>query len=87
MEGWLEGVELKLVEAASLNLAQADQIADLKSTLEACENKWYDEGFADAEKSAEPVVHQARLHGFGEGWLAALQVIGVPEDSPLRDRG
>ena len=87
MEGRLEGVELKLVEATSLNLAQADQIADLKSALEACENKWYDEGFADAEKSVEPVVHQARLHGFGEGWLAALQVIGVPEDSPLRDRG
>ena len=67
MEGRLEGVELKLVEATSLNLAQADQIADLKSALEACENKWYDEGFADAEKSVEPVVHQARLHGFREG--------------------
>ena len=87
VEGRLEGVELKLVEAASLNLAQADQIVDLKSAFEACENKWYDEGFADAEKSVEPVVHQARLHGFGEGWLAAFQVMGVLEDSPLRDPG
>ena len=87
MEGRLEGVELKLVEAASLNLAQADQIVDLKSAFEACENKWYDEGFADAEKSVEPVVHQARLHGFREGWLAAFQVMGVLEDSPLRDPG
>ena len=61
--------------------------ADLKSALEACENKWYDEGFVDAEKSVEPVVHQARLHGFREGWLAAFQVMGVLEDSPLRDPG
>ena len=33
----------------------------------------------------EPVVHQARLHGFKEGWLAALQVMGLPKDSPLRN--
>ena len=85
VESWLEGVEMKLAEANSLNLAQADQIADLKETLEACENKWYDEGFADTEKSAKPIVHQARLHGFEEGWLAALWVMGVAEDSPLKD--
>ena len=41
VESWLEGIELKLAEANSLNLAQADQIADLKVALEACENKWY----------------------------------------------
>ena len=56
-EDRLGGVELKLAEAASLNLAQADEIANLKATLEACENKWYDKGFADAEKSVELVVH------------------------------
>ena len=33
----------------------------------------------------EPVVHQARTHGFGEGWLAALQTMGVVEDSLLRN--
>lgn len=33
----------------------------------------------------EPVVHQARVQGFKEGLLAALQVLGVPEDSPLRN--
>ena len=38
----LKGVKLKLVEIASLNLAQVDEIADLKAALEACENKWYD---------------------------------------------
>ena len=84
-EDKLRGVELKLAEVASLNLAQADEIVDLKATLEACENKWYDKGFTDVEKSAEPVVHQARLHRFGEGWLATLQAMGVLEDSPLRN--
>ena len=77
VENRLKAAKLKLAEANSLNLAQADQIADLKVALKACENKWYDEGFAVAEKSAEPVVHQAQLHGFGEGWLVALQAMGV----------
>ena len=26
-----------------------------------------------------------RLHGFKEGWLEALQAIGMAEDSPLRN--
>ena len=84
-EDRLGGVELKLAEAANLNLAQANEIANLKAALEACKNKWYDKGFADAEKSVEPVIHQAKLHGFREGWLATLQAIEVPEDSPLRN--
>ena len=57
----------QLVEADSLNLAQADQIIDLRAALEACKNKWYDEDFADTEKSAKLVIHQAQFHGFGEG--------------------
>ena len=67
-----ERAKLKLAEAKNLNLAQADEIADLKMTLDACEEKWYNEGFADTENSAEPIVHQARHHGFREGWLTAL---------------
>ena len=55
--------------------------------MEACEEKWYNEGFADAENSAEPVVNQARRLGLEAGWFAALQILGVPEDSPLRDPG
>ena len=75
----------QLVEADSLNLAQADQIIDLKAALEACKNKRYDEDFTDAEKSAKPVIHQAWFHGFGEGWLVVLQAMGVPKDFPLRN--
>ena len=55
----LGGTELKLAEAKSLNLAQVDEIANLKAALEACEEKWYNEGFMDAENSMEPIVYQA----------------------------
>ena len=59
MEVKLGGMELKLAEVESLNLAQADKITDLKTALEACEEKWYNEGFADAENFIKPIVHQA----------------------------
>ena len=59
MEVKLGGTELKLVKAESLNLAQVDEIADLRATLETCKEKWYNEGFVDAENSVEPIVHQA----------------------------
>ena len=59
MEVKLGGMELKLAEVESLNLAQADEITDLKTTLETCEEKWYNEGFADAENFIKPIVHQA----------------------------
>ena len=78
-------MELKLAEVESLNLAQADEILDLKVTFEAGKEKWYNEGFTDVENSIEPVVYQARWHGFGEGWMAALQAMRVPDDSPLRN--
>ena len=85
IEMQLGSTKLKLAKAESLNTAQAKELADLKATLEACENKWYNEGFADAENSIKPVVRQAQKLGFKEGWLAALQAMGVPEDSPLRN--
>lgn len=85
MDVKLGETELKLAEAESLNLAQADEIADLKVALEACEDNWYNAGFADAENSVEPIVYQASRNGFEEGWIAALQAMGVLDDSPLRN--
>ena len=85
METKLGETELKLAQAKSLNLGHVDEVVDLNAALEACKNKYYNEGFTDAENSVEPVVHQARVQGFEEGLLAALQVLGVPEDSPLRN--
>ena len=77
--------DVKLAEVISLNTAQAEELADLKAALEAYEEKWYNEGFAEAENSTEPVVNQAQRLGFEAGWFVALQILGVPEDSPLRD--
>ena len=77
--------DVKLAEVISLNTAQTEELADLRATLEACEEKWYNKGFADAENSVELVVNQAHKVGFEAEWLAALQVLGVPKDSPLRD--
>ena len=68
-----------------MNLAHVDEVADMKVAFMACEDKWYNEGFTDAKNSVEPVVHQAWVQGFEEGWLAALQALGVPKDSPLRN--
>ena len=65
-------MDVKLAEAISLNTAQAEELADLRAALEACEEKWYNEGFVDAENSAEPVVNQAQSLDFEAGWFTAL---------------
>ena len=74
-----------MAKAQSLNAALAEELVDLKAAFEACENKWNNKGFANAENSAKPVVHQAQKLGFEEGWFTTLQAMGVPEDSPLRN--
>ena len=77
--------KLKLAEAISLNSSQAEELANLRAALEGCDSKWYNEGFADAENYVEPVINEAQKLAFKEGWFAALQAVGVPEDSPLKD--
>ena len=85
LEAELGITELKLVEGASLNTVQVEELAKLKATLEACKNKWYNEGFVDVENSIEPVIQEARKLALDKGWLATLQVLGVPKDFPLRN--
>ena len=53
--------------------------------MKACKNKWYNEGFANAENFVDLIFREARKLKFNERWLAALQAIRVPEDSPLRN--
>ena len=48
--------DLKLAEAANLNVALTKKLAYLWAALEACENKWYNKGFADAKEGVEPVI-------------------------------
>ena len=49
--------DVKLAEAVSLNTTQAEELADLRATLEACEEKWYNVGFMDAENFAKPIMN------------------------------
>ena len=65
LEAKLGETELKLAEATSLNMTQAEELADLAP--EACESKRYNEGFADVENSVEPVINEARKLAFEEG--------------------
>lgn len=60
-------IKLKLVEAMSMNSARAEELANLRVALEASENKWYNEGFANVENSAKPVIRDAWKFGFEEG--------------------
>ena len=76
---------VKLAEAFNLNTTQAEELADMRAALGACEEKWYNEGFADAENSVKPVMTQACKIGFEAGWFAALKALEVSKDSPLRD--
>ena len=85
LEAKMGETELKLAEAESLNTARAEELADLRAALEGCKSKWYNKGFADAENLVEPVINEAQKLTFKEGWFAALQVVGFPEDSPLKD--
>ena len=77
--------DLKLGEVVSLNVALNEELADLWATLEASENKWYNEGFVDAEEGVESVMREVQQLSFQEGWMAALHASGVLEDSHLRD--
>ena len=73
-EGKLGEAEIRLKE-----------VADLKEAVAENEDKFYDMGFAEAENSSEPIMLESRQYRFGEEWMAAVNALGLPEDSPLRD--
>lgn len=52
--------------------------------MEEREDKFYDMGFTDAEGSSEPVMFQFRRYGFGKGWMAAANALGVLKESLFR---
>lgn len=60
MDVKLGGTKLKLAEVESLNLAQADKIAELK---------WYNEGFTNVENSVEPLsIKPGDMDSREDGW-------------------
>ena len=65
----LRVAEQKLAEVASLNTAREGELANLKVALEAYENQWYNEGFADTKNSAGSSWKPGSLVSMRVGWL------------------
>lgn len=75
-------MELKLAKTESLNLAQATEIAELKATLAAAEDKWYNTGFTNVENSYHlPITTPWVWRRVG----SCATTNGVPDDLPLRN--
>lgn len=85
LEGKLDEAELKFAQAESVVLARDREVADLKAALGQSKDKFYNMGFADAENSSKPIMLESWRYGFKEGWIAAVNALGLPEDSPFRD--
>ena len=49
------------------------------------EQAFYNMRSTNAENSASAVVFQAQRLGFLEGWMVAMNAIGLPESSAFRD--
>lgn len=84
-QGKLEEAEVKLVEAANLVFARDKELADLKEITKTCEQVFYNMGFQGAQNSAGTIILQAWKFRFVEGWMAAVNVIGLPNTSPFRN--
>lgn len=85
LETKLREMELRLAGAESKISTRDKKVANLKVALEVSEDKFYDIGFANAENSCDLVMLQSRHYEFGEGWMAVVAAMGMPEDSPFRD--
>ena len=75
----------KLIETASILSAREKEFTDYKGFEKAWKQTYYNRGFKDAESLASPVIFQAQKFGFMEGWMAAVNAIGLPKDSPFRN--
>lgn len=60
-------------------------MVNLKETMKTCKQVFYNMGFKDAENLVGVVVFQAQRFRFLEGWLAAVNAIGLLESSAFKD--
>ena len=65
----LEETKLRLASAKSLNSVKDKEIVELKTTLKASKDKWYNTGFVDAKNSTKPVMsNQGDMNLMRVGW-------------------
>lgn len=72
-------------QKANLLSTQDKGFYDYKGREKAQKQSYYDKGFRHVENSTGPVIFQARKFGFMECWMAAMNAIGLPADSPFRN--
>ena len=84
LQGKLGDTELKLVETANILSARDKEFTDFKGEEKAWKQTYYNRGFRDTENSAGPVIFQAQKFGFMEGWMIAVNTLGLPDDSPFK---
>ncbi|XP_028092147.1 uncharacterized protein LOC114292393 [Camellia sinensis] len=60
-------------------------LATKEIEIKAADEKAYAEGAADVKEDYKKQVRQACYKGYTLGWMAALKVLAVPEDSALRN--
>lgn len=85
LQGNLREAETKHTEAASIVSTCDKELVDLKETMNACNQAFYNMGFTNTEKSANAVILQARRHGFLEGWMVVVNAIGLPKSFAFRN--
>ena len=62
----------------SLVSAYDKELVDLKEMMKNCDQVFYNMVFKDAKNSAEAIVFQVQKLRFAEGWMAAVNAIGLP---------
>lgn len=85
LQGKLNKTEVKLAEVSSLVTTREKELANLKEVMNNYEQIYYNMGFKDVENSAGVVIVQAHKLRFSKGWMVAVNVVNVLEDSSLRD--
>lgn len=84
-KGKLEDSNTQLAQSLRVISARDRELEIFKDDLEEAEQKFYDEGFNDAEHSGRKVVFNSRWLGFPEGWMATVNAFDLPSSSPFRD--
>jgi len=68
----IEETNVKLVEMEAMKKHHVEE-----------EHKFYEMGFSNAKNSVTDVGRDAQLGSFTDGWVAALDALQVPLNSPL----
>lgn len=77
-------MKLRLAEVERLIWARDKEVVDLKAAFEESEDKFYYMGFVNTKSSSDPVMFQSQRYDFCKGWMAAVNALGVLEESPFK---